>query len=381
MGFEVRVRQKILEFQTRLETAVTQKPENKTQVVGTEVFSKVKETFTQEAGQFFAKLADRTRESALGKKILLPNKKEPSNASFKDLSAERMKAKVMEDLAHVEGPHTAAEVKAAVNQEIKELYKTYPHLDKDYKPQRGEKLLYITPKVQEKLMMLRSLDAWIDKAPQQVNAEILKNKNEPMFKMFGSVEFLGMHAVIEQNIEKGGGKEKLSINELQLTQLERVAVFAYTTGKYNDLNPALRGAQGKELKDSGLADLQKHLDHALETLPPFKASEQVPVLKRAISVSDGVVKFVRRIFGKKQTQDFAYYSTSLDSKISGNINVTILPAAGTQVFNHGHEIPKFLTAWGEEKEVLFKRGIKFEVESRTKNPDGLSWDVTLRCPA
>lgn len=350
--------------------------QEKASSIGVEVFRAVKSE-AQKLSHQFSQIFSSSKETKVGNQILTPPKAPVSSPSSQDLFVGQLTKKVSQFFDRAGEPKNPQQLKGEVDRQLNKLYSDYPTLDKNYRAPPGTKLAYVTPEVKEKFMMLQALKERIEKNPKAIAEDMWIFGKEPIYKDLGAVKFLSIRAVIDQNIEKMGGEKALTKEERKLSDLERVAMFAYTTGKYKEVNPATRSAQGQKLDDVGLADMQGHVDGTLEKLPHFKGAS----VGRAIEVPEGVNPddFVESIFGKPTTKDFAYYSTSLDSKVSSDINVTILPPEGSKVFPHGHEVPAFLTAWGGEKEVLFKRGVKFEVVGKTKAADGKSWNVTLRC--
>lgn len=279
--------------------------------------------------------------------------------------------------AKAELPKTVADVKKLLNEKLEELRQENPEyveVQELKKIDRNcELTIYAKPEFKEKYQFLQTLKEKIENHPQKVAAEMKVYENQPVYQILGPMKFLMIHAQIESNVKALGGELKLSPNEQKITPQARVAIFAYTTGEYKMINPALRSGDAQSTEIAGFV---KHLESGLAELPRFQATKEAPVLKRALGNPNK--NFIKKAFGNKQFSDKSLLSTSYNSTTSGMINVTIEPAKGSSDFP-GHEVPPFLTAWKLEAEVLFPSNTSFEVVNREKSPDGISWNITLRC--
>jgi hypothetical protein len=382
-----KIQQSIQNVQVKMGEASATTPakspaENRTENSGLNALKSLSKTISASVAHHIDRIA--TSRMAEGIRSVANNMFNPQSAEKvsngkEDLFARELTRKMSEFFGKATEPKNSQELKSAVEKDLRKLYADFPTLDRGYKLKPGEKAPYPTAEVKEKLMLLKTLKNKIERDPAAIDAEMKQYGDTPIYKNLGGLQFLAIKAQIEKNIKDLGGENNLTKKERKLSVEERVAVFAYTTGKYSEVNPALRGAKGNPISDQGVAEMGNKVNSCLDNLPHFQVSQEVPVLKRAIKIPSNSDAFVEEIFGKETMRDFAFYSTSLDSKVSSDINVTILPPPGAKVFPHAHEVPSFLTAWGGEKEVLFRADTTFKVVSKEKNADGKSWNITIQC--
>lgn len=273
-------------------------------------------------------------------------------------------------------PNSVQDVTNNIEKDLGKLIAKYPHLDKEFKSKIGDKLKYITPEVREQYNLLSALKEQVANDPEKIKNLMDNYKKDPIYNMLGGMKFLYINAQLDANVKRLGG---MSEEEKTLSLMERVSVFAYTTGEYKTINPALRKIDEK--LPPGILAMVENVNSAIQKLPKAPVTSQTPVLMRAMKMPETGAKgesFIDKLFGGDISSDRAFSSTTLSQAKSGEIQVTIEPKQDASYFP-GALIPKTLTAWGAEEEVLFLAGAEFSVISKELSKDGLTWSITLRC--
>lgn len=222
---------------------------------------------------------------------------------------------------------------------------------------------YKTDIDKETLEMLKALEARLStpEGTASLKAEMESAKNDPMYQYMGPDKFAASLAWSDALLDKLRSSDSPAMQEkariadaANLTTLERVALFGYTTGDYNAINPAMRGT----ISDPGLQAYVDHINDALAKLPDYQGD-------------------VRRATGNGSYTDAwqpgadwtsgAFLSTT-------KIEPGSVPATGDWVMtiegeNRGKDVSMF-SAWPAESEVLIPGGSTMEVVSvdRTKKP-------------
>src|SRR5262249_203941 len=137
-----------------------------------------------------------------------------------------------------------------------------------------------------------------------------------------------------------------------MTDMERVALYGYTTGDYDPLNKAMRNDKGSPT-DSGLAAYAKHTNNAMKKLPEYKPGPaESTTLKLTIFTDTG---WGQSAFVQGKTySDHAFASTKHDDPGSGAWKLTINGTKNTR------DIGPY-SAWPLEKEILTLPGAKYTV--------------------
>lgn len=151
-----------------------------------------------------------------------------------------------------------------------------------------------------------------------------------------------------------------------LTEAERIAIHAYTTGDkyYVRLNSALRSGEAEAI--ARVAPMANVLDKALEKLPTFEGT----VLFR---VTDLPLDVAKRVKAGNTYADPAFMSASkadLGSSFGETYRFTIVGS------DKGKEIAGF-SAFRSEQEVLFPRSTKFDILKAQKSAKSQFIEVIL----
>lgn len=159
-------------------------------------------------------------------------------------------------------------------------------------------------------------------------------------------------------------EEGTGMSAEQLAAIER-----YTGWQYAQLNRYLRGLDlsdlGGLMSPEELEALAKDLSGGLDRLPTFSGTTF-----RGTNLSEAQLD---ALMPGGSFSDPAFLSSSTDAaqaaKFRDNVMFKIEGSSG-------HDVDALSTMKGE-KEILFDKGTKFDVVSKTWNPDGY-WDVTLK---
>ena len=129
------------------------------------------------------------------------------------------------------------------------------------------------------------------------------------------------------------------------TTQEVAAMIGYTKFEYMQLNTALRSGDAVELRR--LKPLIEHTNQGLAKLPNY-----VGLVHRGVELS---AEQIAKYDVGTVVAEHAFTSTSFDEagKFSGNVQFNIMSKTGTRI--------DFLSAFGHEKEVLFRSGTRFLV--------------------
>lgn len=203
--------------------------------------------------------------------------------------------------------------------------------------------------------------------------KIEKYQNDPMFQFVGTLKFLSFLKKSDTNLEMD-----LEAKNFGLTDLERVAIYGYTTADYTVINPALRGAGAGEIANPRLRAYAQYAVDGLRKLPDLPARDpetnEPLVLRRAIFTEPSSGWCARTFVLNGLYRDYAFMSTS---KVIGqgfaNLKFTFVDGKPTHAKN-----VKAFSAWPGENEFLLMPGVEFTVteEALREGPSGGGW-VTL----
>ena len=155
-----------------------------------------------------------------------------------------------------------------------------------------------------------------------------------------------------------------------LTAEELDAIGRYTGFQYAQLNSYLRGLEvdpwvAKTMTPAEMEALAKSLSGGLKNLPEFTGTTF-----RGTKLTEAQIDAL----GPGGTfSDPAFLSSSTDAAQAAKFRDNVMfKIEGTS----GHDVDALSTMRGE-KEILFDKGTKFDVVSKTWNPNGY-WDITLK---
>ncbi len=132
-------------------------------------------------------------------------------------------------------------------------------------------------------------------------------------------------------------------NSYKLSKAQKLAIFNYTLGYFESLNPALYSGK---INNEQVA-FSRVLDLALSKLPSQKVKVYRGTSKRFLAAVGNVVEFK------------AYSSSSLDRGVAESFIVDRLLILKLK---SGKDIQQYSNAGGE-REILIPRGVKFRVEN------------------
>ncbi len=253
-------------------------------------------------------------------------------------------------------------VAKGANVRLRELYKLYPKFNMYADPPKRS---VTEPAHREEIDRLEGLLNAL-KDPEKA-AELAKfvaaNRDEPTYQYIGGPKAVSYHHRLGVNLAKN------NVADHGMSDIEKVALFGYTSNDYKVINGALRTGQGN-IADPGLKAYVEHIRNAMLRLPPYEPANGAPaVLHRALDKGPydgwGDAQFVPgNIYS-----DHAFASASTGDN-GGFWHLTINGTQGTR------DVGAY-SAWPAEKEVLTLPGTKYHVTSMTPDPKG-GGRVTLR---
>jgi len=220
------------------------------------------------------------------------------------------------------------------------------------------------PDEKELIARMKLTKGIISNNPAWIKEKIATYQNDPMYKQMGDVKFLSILASSNNNLENNNIKPEDS----PLNELERVALFGYTTGDYKQINPAARGNQ--ENLDPGMKAYIQNTISAMQKLPDVEAPthktvetpdgekktiEEKGVLKRAI-FSEPFPGWRAQTFQVGNTfTDSGFASATFDLQAQGQINLTMISTKNSKDVS-------LYSAWPGEKEILIVPGTEYIVK-------------------
>lgn len=133
----------------------------------------------------------------------------------------------------------------------------------------------------------------------------------------------------------------------ELTVYEKAIIFKYSEDGYEDLNEKLRLSEGKDISDFGML-----LDKCLGKLPDYQGR-----VYRGVDLSKYDLNRYSEAFQNNILITESFFISTSESQLASrmfgrNVQFQIISKTGKSI----REITKF-----EEKEVLFKYNISFEI--------------------
>lgn len=232
-------------------------------------------------------------------------------------------------------------IASQANSELKVLYAKYPNFASDGKRTVPD------PDDKERIARYENLVNSL-KSPEKANAlaqAIAANKNDPLYAHMGGTKFASFLNQSNTNIAASNAPTH------GMTDMERAALYGYTTGDYTAINSALRKEKGS-ISDPGLAAYAQHATSAMKKIPDYQAPEGKPnKLYRAIFTEPyagwGAATFVQG----QMYSDHAFASTATEG-VPGTWQLTM---DGT---TNAKDVGPY-SAWPGEKEVLTLPGTQY----------------------
>lgn len=231
---------------------------------------------------------------------------------------------------------------------------------------------YRTAEVKESIDRLELLQNEIRNNPNSILEKMKKNQGEDLYRYMQPVKFMSMLVQSDHNMSVFGG------NPHGLNDLERVALYRYTTGDYRNINQEAREAKksGKEIEDPSLRAYYNQTTAALSKLPNAslinESGERVQ-LKRSYfkpvnnSEWEKFDSFVNTTFVKGNTfDDGSFLSTTSKLGATGVVNVTFEFPDDAKEIPNGKSIGPPYSAFKDEGEILFMPGTVFKISNVEK---------------
>ncbi len=276
-----------------------------------------------------------------------------------------------------------------LDHKLQQLVKKYPTIDPN-----GKRIIP-DPNDKEKYYRLHALMDRIKNEPDFIKKQIERYKNNPMFQYLGPLKFLSFLAKSDENRnpEQVAKREDLTdaqkihlitaleeAKTINMTDLQKVAIYGYTSADYRILNPAMRDAGDNPIKDPGLKAYVDNIIGGLNAIPDIASPL---VLKRAIFAVPSS-ELVQSILNKAKHpekndpthKDPAFMSTikDLHLKAQGPANLEIHFEEGQQT--HAKNILAF-SAWQGEEEILLMPNREYTI---TKHPDPVKQNWVILKP-
>ncbi len=220
--------------------------------------------------------------------------------------------------------------------------------------------------IKNRMVLTQSI---IENNPAWVKEKIATYQNDPMYKQMGDVKFLSFLAASDNNLMK----KHLKPEDSPLNEIERVALFGYTTSDYKVINPAARGHQ--ESLNPGIKAYIQNTISAMKKLPDVEAPATETVgaenlllnkevlLKRTIT-TEVYPGWAAQTFGLGKTySDSGFASASFSLGMSGKISLTMTSPKNAKDVS-------LYSAWPGEKEILIVPGTQYTVKEVTYNGPG-----------
>lgn len=363
--------EKALSFETKVRTSLGT---NKTDSTGQQILQK-KEPSPEALSN---PLKSKTTESAhLSKKIetlckeIVYSPKEIKKAFIENIFGQTLEYKLKNHFPGLskEDQQTILVLERGVVAETRQIRNAIPDSE------------YMDADLKERAVLLGSLRNKLQANPEQIIKELQEGRNDPLYLKMGPLKFLGVLARIDENIAEMNANPDPSKHFAgdKLNSVQRVALFGYTTGDYRTINPALREAKGREIKDPALATYVQHNKDALAALPNIKVTPDLE-LKRAIFNVPSQDWANSSFQTGKIFHDDAFASATNRFEQGGQINLTFIPAKGTTEIAHAKVVgPPYSFYSGKEAEVLFEPGTQFRVGEVKRSPSGVITSVELHC--
>lgn len=208
------------------------------------------------------------------------------------------------------------------------------------------KSVYLSADEKEILGRMKELQTAINNDPGWVKSKIDAYQKDPLYKEMGDVKFLSMLAKSNANL---GEKIKGS----PLNELERVALFGYTTGDYKIINQTAR-QESKEIKE-GMKAYIKYAKEGMAKLSDVEPPGDGVLLKRAIFTEPKQGWGEQTFQVGKTYSDAAFASTTFDLQAQGKVNLVMTSTKNAK------DIGDY-SAWPGEKEILIIPGVEYIVK-------------------
>jgi len=238
-------------------------------------------------------------------------------------------------------PFDPDRIRAGARQIVKILHQKYPAFDAN-----GQRV--ILGEDMEKLARYEHLDRTLDspELSEKLEKQVSPHRNDAMYKHMGPTKFASLLDSSNRNLELS------RVPTYGLTDLERVALYGYTTGDHKDIDPALRNGSA----EAGVLAYARHVLSAMKKLPDQRpAPGQNAVLYRAINSRPEGNGWARAAFEKGKTYtETAFGWASTATPPAGEWNLTI------QGMKHTKDVGPY-SGNSAEKAILTLPGTRYTV--------------------
>lgn len=212
----------------------------------------------------------------------------------------------------------------------------------------------------------------INNNPAWIKEKIATYQNDPMYKQMGDVKFLSFLASSNNNLMS----KYIEPEDSPLSEIERVALFGYTTGDYKQINKSARGNQDN--LDPGMKAYIQNTISAMQKLPDAEApiTETVKTTNGEDLILDKVGVLKRTVFEEpfpgwgaqtfqvgKSFSDSGFASATFQLEMPGKINLTMTSPKNAKDVT-------LYSAWPKEKEILIIPGTQYTVKEITYGGSG-----------
>lgn len=236
------------------------------------------------------------------------------------------------------------------------------------KKQESEKH-YLSGEDKEKLERFELLRIELDTNPIFIAEKIHQHGDHPVYKHMEPVKFLSILVKSNKNLALAHPQTLLGIPEV-----ERIALYGYTTEDYVYLNEAARQSNGF-IQNPGIRSYFEHVVLAFYQLPtvtlPILNKQGLPVdLKRGIATIPSQ-KWVDETFVVGKTYiDYAFSSCTNDYAVQMMGTLTFKAPQGATEFPYARILAEPYTAQRGEAEILLAPGASFIISHVEKLPGG-----------
>lgn len=228
--------------------------------------------------------------------------------------------------------------------------------------------VYIPPDVRETLQRLELLEKTLETNPAAIKEIVANNQNEPTFKLLGPTGFISYLLMSNKNVaEHAAATGDHSLQAINLSDTEKVALFGYTTGDFRQMNSALRNPDRETSKDPQLQSYIQATISALNKLPDIPAvinNEKVvltriinPPLPQMPGFSDPLA--AEKAWKEANLGDNAVYM----DRAFGSTSLQDGSGAYKLIFNSTKNVKDIgpFSAFPGEKEIVIPPGTRFKV--------------------
>lgn len=236
------------------------------------------------------------------------------------------------------------------------------------KKQNVEKL-YLSGEDKEKLERLELLRLQLNTDPAYIAEKMHQHGTHPVYVHMQPIKFLSILVKSNENLALAHPQTLLGIPEV-----ERIALYGYSTKDYAYLNDAARKSEG-QIQDDGTRAYFEHVVLAFQYLPkvplPILNKQGLPVdLKRGIANPSSQQWVDETFVVGKEFIDYAFSSCTNDYAVQMMGTLIFKAPPGANEFPYARILAEPYTAQRGEAEILLEPGAPFVVSHVEKLPGG-----------